>query len=201
MKKIHVFFLGLILAFLPVCSKSEQNNIIGSGDITSKSNDAFLNTANLTLRYLKDRDFKELSLIVHKDKGVVFSPYAFVEERAVKFTSAKLKALRLSDKFLWGVYDGSGYPMNLSVDDYFKSFIFDRDFTQAQQIGIDRLVKTGNTISNIDQVFPKGRFIEYHFPGFDPAYVGMDWASLRLVFEEVGGEFMLVCVVHDAWTI
>jgi hypothetical protein len=29
----------------------------------------------------------------------------------------------------------------------------------------------------------------------------MDWRSLRLVFEEQGGSWYLVGIVHDQWTI
>ena len=47
--------------------------------------------------------------------------------------------------------------------------------------------------------------MEAHFPGFDKKFGGMDWESLRLVFEEVatdgGSELMLVGIVHDEWTI
>ena len=44
-----------------------------------------------------------------------------------------------------------------------------------------------------------------HFPGFDKKYGGMDWESLRLVFEDAtlggGTELMLVGIVHAQWTI
>jgi len=29
--------------------------------------------------------------------------------------------------------------------------------------------------------------VEYHFPGIDPQYGGLDWRSLRLVFQQSGG--------------
>ena len=159
------------------------------------------NRANLVLNCLKHRDFEQLALLTHKDKGVVFSPYAFVEKGAVKLTAARLKALKFADEFTWGVFDGSGEPMNLSVEDYFNRFVYDHDFAQAPLIGVDELIKTGNTISNLDEAFPGARFVEHNFPGFDPEFEGMDWASLRLVFEKVGEEWMLVGVVHDCWTI
>ena len=43
--------------------------------------------------------------------------------------------------------------------------------------------------------------VEYHFPGFDPQYGGLDWASLRLVFQEFEGRWVLVGIIHDEWTI
>ncbi|MCL1941523.1 MAG: hypothetical protein FWG09_06225 [Synergistaceae bacterium] len=169
--------------------------------VPNGSDDELLNHANSVLRCLKDRDYEQLASLVHKDKGVVFSPYAFVEEGAVKLTAARLKALKPSDEFTWGAFDGSGEPMDMSVEDYFSRFVYNHDFIQAPQRGVDELIKTGNTDSNIQEVFPRARFVEYHFPGFNPEFEGIDWASLRLVFEVIDGQWALVGVVHDCWTI
>ena len=170
--------------------------ILSAGD-----EDELLNRANQVLQYLKNRDYKQLAKTVHTKKGITFSPYAYVYEGAVKFTAAQVKALKPANMFLWGYYDGSGNPMELNVEDYFNKFVFDHDFTTAPETGINRLVKTGNTNSNLDIIFPGASFVEYHFPGFEPKYEGMDWSSLRLVFEKSGKQWMLVAIVHDAWTI
>jgi hypothetical protein len=163
--------------------------------------DELLNHANKVLLCLKSWNYEELASLVHKDKGVVFAPYAFVEKDAVKFTAAELKTLKSSDEFTWGYSHGTGEPINLSVEHYFSTFIFDQDFIHAPVIGVDELVKTGNTLSNLDKVFPGARYVYYHFPGFDPEYVGFDWVTLRLVFEKIGEAWMLVAVVHDCWTV
>ncbi len=47
----------------------------------------------------------------------------------------------------------------------------------------------------------KDVFIEYHFSGFEEEYGGMDWVSLRLVFVQEGGQWYLVGLVNDRWTI
>ena len=44
--------------------------------------------------------------------------------------------------------------------------------------------------------------MEYHVPGTNPDYGGMDWRSLRLVMEEGDdGKWDLRAVIHDEWTI
>lgn len=35
------------------------------------------------------------------------------------------------------------------------------------------------------QVYPNGYFIEFHFSGFNPQFEGIDWESLKLVFEAI----------------
>ena len=43
-------------------------------------------------------------------------------------------------------------------------------------------------------------FIDYHFSGFDQKLNGMDWVSLRLVFEKQNGQYFIVAIIHDQWT-
>ncbi len=59
----------------------------------------------------------------------------------------------------------------------------------------------GNSIDNSQEYYPGAMVVEYHFPGFDPQYGGLDWASLRLVFQEFEGRWVLVGIIHDEWTI
>jgi hypothetical protein len=68
-------------------------------------------------------------------------------------------------------------------------------------IGNNIVIGKGNTLENIHEVYPDGVFVEFHFTGFNEQYDGMDWKSLRLVFEQDGGSWRLVGIVHDQWTI
>ncbi|MCL2461458.1 MAG: copper amine oxidase N-terminal domain-containing protein [Defluviitaleaceae bacterium] len=191
--------------YLPIRAIAEKSGVyVAWNDATSevimKSENELLDRANLALHYLKYQDFVQLAAII-SENGVTFSPYAYVESGAVKLTAAQVGALKPADGYLWGEYDGSGNPINLSVKDYFSRFVYDQDFIQAPRIGTDTLIQTGNTISNLDAAFPGARFVEYNFPGFDPDYGGADWTSLRLVFTMENGSWMLAGVVHDCWTI
>ena len=160
-----------------------------------------LRRAQSALEALRGRDFEGLAAMAAKG-GVIFSPYAYVEVDAIKLDAMRLAALSLEDMFMWGIYDGIGDPIDLAVAEYFDRFVCDKDFmNETSLIGIDTLVQTGNTITNLDEAFPHARFIEFNIPGTNPDYGGMDWASLRLIFQIQDGEFMLAGVVHDQWTI
>jgi hypothetical protein len=101
----------------------------------------------------------------------------------------------------WGTYDGSGMPIELTFREYYEEFVYDVDFARPDVVGFNERVGQGNSIDNIASAYPDGVMVEYHFEGFDPEYAGMDWRSLRLVFEEKDGIWYLVGVVHDQWTI
>ena len=155
------------------------------------------------LTAIKNKDMKKLSGFIHPDKGVRFSPYGYIDtSKHLIFTSSQVSGL-LRDKteYTWGDYDGTGEPIKLMFEGYYKKFVYDVDFANAKIIGNNTVVGHGNTLINIPEVYPAAVFIEYHFPGFDPQYNGMDWRSLRLIFEEKDGIWYIVGIVHDQWTI
>jgi hypothetical protein len=159
----------------------------------------FIKTAQEVILALKNKDMIKLAGFVHPQKGVRFSPYAYVDFKAdLVFSRSQVENLfKDKTKYLWGYYDGSGEPINLTFAEYFEKFIYDRDFLNAKKISYNQTIGKGNTINNSFEVYPGAVIIEYHFPGFDPQREGTDWESLRLVFKE--GH--LVGIIHDLWTI
>ena len=43
--------------------------------------------------------------------------------------------------------------------------------------------------------------VDFSFPSADPVNDGMDWSSLKLVFQPAETRWYLVGVVHGEWTI
>ena len=101
----------------------------------------------------------------------------------------------------WGLYDGSGEPIELSFMDYYETFVYDVDFLNPEVIGINTLIGMGNTYVNISEVYPNAEFVELHFNGIDPQYEGIDWRSLYLIFEKVDSTWKLIAITHGQWTI
>lgn len=152
---------------------------------------------------LARRDFAALARLVHPERGLVVSPYGYVDlDEAVRLSQEEV-ATAGEDPTVrtWGHADGTGEPLELAFPEYFERYVYDADFASAPGVAVDRRLGQGNTVSNLDEAFPDGSFVEFHFPGFEERYQGMDWRSLRLVFSPVDGRWWLVGVVHDEWTI
>jgi hypothetical protein len=157
---------------------------------------------------LQERDWGTVARAVHPDKGVRFSPYTFVragpgafEDQDRVFSADELEGLAADPTvYHWGTFDGTGDPIEMTFAEYADRFIYDADFCSAA-VGYDETLGRGNTINNVAEVYPQAVTVEYHVEGSDPELVGLDWRSLRLVFEQVGDTWYLVGVVHDEWTI
>ncbi|MBM4761345.1 hypothetical protein [Bacillus sp. B15-48] len=159
--------------------------------------------AETVLDLLAAKDMAGLASYVHPDKGILFSPYGYIAEDALVFSQTEIEQFFSNDSevFLWGVYDGSGFPIELTTEEYYEKFIYNQDFQHPDEVVVNEVKQRGNTMNNIKEVFPNSVFVEYHRYGTEE-YSGMDWSSLQLVLEQNEfGEWKLVAVVHDQWTI
>lgn len=160
--------------------------------------------AEQTIHAIRDQHMELLAQIAHPDYGVLFTPYGHIHPlEDVAFMPSQMTGL-MDDPtvHMWGYYDGSGLPIELTFAEYYDQFIYDEDFANPDRMSFNERIGQGNSIDNIDQVFPVASVVEYHFEGFVAEYEGIDWKSLRLVFEQVAdGTWYLVAVVHDQWTI
>jgi hypothetical protein len=163
-----------------------------------------LEAASSVIITLRNGDMTTLTSWVHPYKGVRFSPYSYVNTNTdLAFKKDELQSLMEdSTKHVWGNFAGSGEPIDMTYANYHQQFIYDVDFITDADIAINEVLGKGNTVNNIYEAYPKEShdFVEYHIKGIEPTFEGMDWRSLRLVFEKLGDDFALVGIIHDQWT-
>jgi len=155
----------------------------------------------------EENDFCDETPFKTSDRDTEEEAKKIIEDRSHEAILAIFPASQvlnfLPDKkvYTWGIYDGSGLFINLTPAEYYNKFIYDVDFINAPEISYNRIIGKGSTINNAFEVYPNTIIVEYHFSGFDPKYEGMDWRSLRLVFEEKDIVWYLIGIIHDQWTI
>jgi hypothetical protein len=150
-----------------------------------------------------DGDFAALSQVVHPEYGVVFSPYATINLSTNKCFQAEQIAGFGTDTqlYVWGVYTSNGEPIELTPAEYFAEFVSDKDYPGAAIVGVNRIVRSGNALDNMTEVFQDAQFVDFYTPGGDNGD-GDDngWCSLRLGFEEYDGSLRLTVILHSQWT-
>lgn len=161
--------------------------------------------AQAAVEALKTKNMSKLAELAHPERGVRFSPYGHVDVAKDRVFKPEALGKLWTDNtvYQWGAFDGSGEPFELKFADYYAKFVYDADFAKPEQSAINQTIGKGNTANNLSEAYSANKHdvVEYHFSGFDPKLEGMDWKSLRLVFEKDGSRLYLVGVVHDQWTI
>jgi hypothetical protein len=159
--------------------------------------------ANEVIHALQAQDGVSLARFVHPGKGVRFTPYTYVQPETDRVFSPEQIRTFFQDQtvYHWGYYDGTGDEIKLTPGEYYHRFIYSADFVNAEQIGYNEVLSFGNMLENQFEVYDQPIIVEYYFSGFNPEYAGLDWQSLRLVFEEHDDGWKLTGIIHNEWTI
>ncbi len=209
-RALVLFLLGFLLgcAFLAALTGIRSASVQPPAQEEAQALDredtaALLSAAADAARFLRDRDYQALSAMVHPERGVTFTPYSSVDpEMDQNFSSEELAYAAENEKrYLWGYTDGRGSPIWMTIPEFMDSYIFSQDYTKAPQVAVDQVLISGNALENLTQAYPGCRFVEFSYPGIDPVMEGMDWCSLKLVFEPGETQWLLVGVIHSQWTI
>lgn len=225
MKKIIIIFMAVLLAAgssgciyvkindqekeIKEDEKKPENNEVKyelneEGIIkTEYAKEIIEETAAELINAISDKDFEKVSEYVHPEKGVRFTPYTNVSvDNDVVLSQEEVKNF-FNDKttYIWGHYDGRGDDISLTPGEYYDEFICSEDFKNAEAIGYNEVLSSGNMAENQFEVYQNAIIVEYYFPGFNPDFGGADWKSLRLVFEEYEGTWRLTGIIHNQWTI
>lgn len=166
----------------------------------SQSPEAF---ARHLLQELAAGHIEQVAGHVSPQQGLRLAPYAALQDDDVILKPAALiEAWHQPRQIQWGYYDGSGEPIVFDLPTYVASFVTERNYAAAPQVAVNRVLGRGNSPFNVADYYPDSIFVEFHYPGADPAYEGMDWYSLRLVLQQrAAGGWWLLALVHDQWTI
>ncbi len=186
--------------------KQENQGIVPDTAVVvdPKRDSILLQLTNEVLTAFKAKDYNTLAAIVHPEDGVRFSPYAYIDTTQDKVLSVAVireqADSKKQPKILWGTSDPADEPINRTINNYVKDFVYDVDFLHPEKIKVNEFIGGGNTQNNLLMVYDGCDFTESHFSGFDKKFEGMDWRSLRLVFKLKDGKYFLVGVVHDSWS-
>lgn len=183
----------------PVIIENDENKDINETDPKK----IIAATSDLVINAIREKDAVKIAEFVHPLKGVRFTPYTYVSlENDIVFTKEEmLDFFEDTEEYLWGYYDGTGDDIKLTPSEYYDKFIYSADFQKAPEVGYNEVLSFGNALENQFEVYESPIIVEYYFPGFNEEYEGMDWKSLRLVFESYEDSWKLVGIIHNQWTI
>ncbi len=192
-----VFLMGCMIVSA-ACSQPR------SGKLTSDSPSApasVRETADDVLDALRIKDGDRLATYVHPEKGVRFSPSAYID--VAKDVVLKRDRIRefWTDTVVyhWGYAEGSGAPIALTPAAYAERYILDRDYAKASFVSVNDDRAVGTTRNNVTEVYAGASRLEYYIEAGSGTELN-DWTALRLVFEKVGDSWFLIAVIHDAWS-
>jgi hypothetical protein len=207
-------WIGLVILLLISCAAPDgtartgttANQVEDKEDAEPVGVSAVQNTpftmSDTVMSAIRDGDLETLSGFVHPEYGLRFAPMGYLAADDQVFSAAEVATLFDDETvYVWGSYDGSGFPIELTAQDYWKDFVYSQDFLNAERVRyIQPFLDTVWEDERLER-YADALVVEYHFSGFDPQYGGMDWESLFLVFQEYGDAWYISAIMYDQWRI
>lgn len=164
------------------------------------SGQALLQAAYDVAGCLRSGDYEALSQRIHPEYGLIFSPYSTINLGSNQcFTPNRVAYAEEDDTiYVWGTRYGTDEPIQLTTEQYFSAYVYDRDYLYAPMIGLNQVLKSGNALENVSAIFPDGQFVDLCFPGTSPD--GTGWSILRMVFEPYEDTLRLSALIHSTYT-
>jgi hypothetical protein len=153
---------------------------------------------------LQNGDLEQLAKYVHPEKGLHFSPYLYVDLKKDQVFSREQVSIFLHNhkRYIWGYSDDNGMPIRLIPSDYYKNYVYDKDYADTKEISYNQTTSREFTTSNCFEVYPQAIIVEYRVTESNPKDSRSDnWRSIRLVFEEAGKAWYLVGIIHEQWML
>ncbi|SFL91992.1 hypothetical protein [Salibacterium qingdaonense] len=174
-----------------------------AGENAGSGDEAAASAAQSVVDYLISQDLTRLSELVHPEEGVLFSPYVYIQQdEAQVFQAEDIETFFQNEQqYVWGTQDGSGRPIEMTPSSYYEEYIYDPGLSDPDEINVGETSQRGNVQNNIQDVFPEATVVEFYVEGSGES-ADMNWSALNVVMkQDDSGEWKLVALVNDEWTI
>lgn len=214
MSKVFLYIVTAVGITLPLTLTACQTHSTADMSVSTPKDSAMTAQASdkqLTEQAIRIKDalatgdYAAITEDIHPIDGVRFSMYAYVRPDKDKTFSQEQFAQYLKQskiRFTWGQKDGTGDLLITPLPAYLQTWVNASRFYKDQQavtISVNESKAIGNSINNLQDVYPDADYVEFYHNGSE-TYSGLDWRALRLVFDEYQGKRYLVAVISDQWT-
>ena len=151
------------------------------------------------IKALSEKDMETVASWASAD-GVRFSPFANIDPvHDLVFTPDEISnLLREPTRYVWRTLpDMDDDKIKMTYADYHLQYVYNKDFIHDGENAVNVILGQDAHPGNLHEIYPEANhdFVEFHVKGTDAQ--GRDWHTLRLVFEKIGKDHILVGIVHD----
>jgi hypothetical protein len=154
---------------------------------------------------LAHADYAALGAHTCAPGGLAFAPYARNLEvlAPVRLTADEVQQFAQSQsKRVWGRYDGTGAPIELTPMAYHAEFIYDVDYRKRARVSVrtPSQLSADADLSALASAFPQAGLVIYRDPG-SPRNAYKDARELIMVVRASGKQWCLQALAHSEDTI
>lgn len=179
--------------------KVDKNTSYIETNLSSLSQEIIEKQTHKVIRLIRDKDFKGLSKEVHPINGLTLSSTPEIKlNHNITVSKDTIANWKFSDKkFKWGVLDGEGNQIELTLEEYYNLYMYDTDYANKAEISYNKYIERADGKKvNIYEAYKDGIVVEYFFKGTEENNF-VDWKSIYLCFERYNNAWYLSAIAHS----
>jgi len=196
-----------LMFLLCFCQQKEKKQVVAVNNKENSDKETYKNTKALddreniaykALYALSTGELNTLSDYITADSGLIFSSF---NGGKFKFKKEQIKGFSKSDttKYHFGVWDGSGLDINLTLNEYIKQCVYTEDYLNVKPGDVIKALQAGLSFSsnNFDEILLEhpGCFVKsFHKPSDH-------WNVIDIVMTPREGKWYIIEIRHRCWTI
>ena len=171
-----------------------------ANDEAAVSDSKVIEAGKTVLELIKNEDFATLAQDFIGTEGVWFSLSTNLEEVQQTLNRQQVANTK-NDKteYLWGYGDGSGLPIEQTIQVYLRERVSHKDFASGEAVVNEIQTRATNCLNTLQTLAPEHQWVEFYLPA--TAEGGFDWASRYLIFKPNNQRLDLVGIANHQWCI
>jgi hypothetical protein len=157
-----------------------------------------IDTINQVVRLIQGGNYQDLINKYFSNVGEIrFVPHSFLSNTDLKLAKQEiLEKWVKTDIFHWGTFEGSGFPIDLSIKEYFENFITLNPNT-PNRIAINKRIIELDGSDNVYREYANETVVDivenYDSPN--------EWQGVKVVFHYNEGAWRIICLVFSRYEI
>ena len=208
-----IIFLGCISSLWGCIDPEIQDPNIWTWDIIDVVNvqddrlshqDLSLITWTLTavIETIQNKDYQHFAELIDSEEWIQFFQYAYnANAEWFRLTKSSFIENDPSTKYVRWTYDGSWFPIEMTIDEYFSEFVngprFDED--SWTEFAANEM-REWLWLERLPNLYPDWVFVQYNY-SWSEEFEWFDWEKLYIVLNQTDSERKVVAIIHDQWTI
>lgn len=159
-------------------------------------------TLQAAIGTIQNKDYQHFAELIDPEEWIQFFQYAYnANADGFRLTKSSIIENDPSTKYVRWTYDGSWFPIEMTIDEYFSEFVngprFDEDLWTEFTVNE---MREWLWLERLPNLYPDWVFVQYNY-SWSEEFQWFDWETLYIILNQTDWKRKIVAILHDQRTV